>query len=228
MDDEIFLQESRRKLDNLIIKKNIAYENIKESEKKSKDIQGKLNALTEAKIAISSEMNSIQKLLKEDIDSLVTTALKIVYEGRNLEFSMDFERNSSGNSQYKPYIIENGEKFSPKDEQCGGALDVISYALRIILHSFENPKGRSFMFLDEPFKFLGGGILAEKAVYMAKKINNDIGIQCVMISHDEVAINSADIIYNIYHDGLKSYINNIKGSLPQKTKKIKRIRSKAS
>jgi DNA repair exonuclease SbcCD ATPase subunit len=191
-------------IDNMITAKESILQSIRSNEVRREAISKKADALTEAKHIISAEISEIQSSLKEDIDSLVSIALGIVYEDRDVKFSMAFEKTKAGQSQYRPTIVENGEEFNPKDEQCGGALDIISYALRIILHSFERPKGRQFMFFDEPFKFLGGGILGEKAAEMARKINADIGLQTVIISHDEISIAKADKVYHIDHNGKKS------------------------
>jgi hypothetical protein len=196
-----------------------------------------MSDLLEAKHIIASEMTNIQKTLKEDIDSLVTIALKIVYEGRDVEFSLEFGKTPSGVSTYKPFIIENGEKYDPKEEQCGGALDVSSYNLQTILKAFEKPIGRPFRLNDEPFKFLGGGILAERAFEMAKTINTEMSIQSILISHDEAAIASADVIYRITHNGIfsnatllkreeKPKINRIAPTKLERVKpKLKRVRA---
>lgn len=161
-------------------------------------------SMEEAKQIISNEISSIQLRLKEGIDNLVTIALKIVYCDRDISFNFQFDKSSSGQSQYKPVIVENGEEFDPKSEQCGGALDVISYALRIILHSVEVPKGRDFMLFDEPFKFLGGGPDGQRAADMKKKIDNDLEIQSIVLSHDEIILSRAEKVYFVKHDGRKS------------------------
>lgn len=183
----------------------------------------KRKILVEAKFAISFEIEDIQKTLKEDIDSLVTIAIQTVYD-RDIAFALSFGRKPSGASEYKPCLIENGEEFNPKDEQCGGVLDAISYAMRIVLKGFESKKTRDFFFFDEPLKFLGGGMLAERSADMMKKINDELGIQSVIISHDEKCIRTADKIFHTTHDGLKSKVKEVFNS---KTKQlvVKRVRA---
>jgi len=185
----------------------------------------KTKALEEAKAAISFEIEDIQKTLKKDIDSLITIAIRSVYD-REISFALSFERKPSGASEYRPIIIENNEEFSPKDEQCGGVLDVISYAIRIVLKGFEAKVSRSFIFFDEPFKFLGGGILAERAASMMKKINDELNIQSVIISHDEKCIWSADKVFHTTHNGYKSTTNEVvsRSVVKPTKKKLKRIR----
>jgi DNA repair exonuclease SbcCD ATPase subunit len=212
VDRSIYLAESATFVKSMISTRNDIQAKIQAKEERKQFLSYIISSLEEAKHVITNEINAIQVSLKEDLDSLVTIALNIVYEDRDLKFAMLFDKSKAGISQYKPVIVENDEEFSPKEDQCGGSLDVISYALRIILHSFEKPKGRDFMLFDEPFKFLGGGVLAERASDMAKKINTDLGIQALIISHDETAISKADIVYHVEHDGKVSTVNKIRTS----------------
>jgi len=202
----------------LIASYEITKNNLLGSVKKIKRMSQLKEELEEARRIINNEIISIQKTLKEDIDSLVTIAINIVYEGRGLEFALIFDKKPSGASEYKPIILERGEEFDPKSEQCGGVLDVISYTMRPILHSLEVGSPRPFIFSDEPFKFLGGGLYGEKAASMRKRINTELGIQEVVIAHDDETISTADRIYKVTHDGKKS---SVKLEYP----KMKRVRS---
>jgi DNA repair exonuclease SbcCD ATPase subunit len=216
-----YIQQCSSFIKSAISSRNNMVRDIQTKETELNKLKSAGVSLEEAKHIISAEIANIQSSLKEDIDSLVTIALNIVYEGRDIQFAMLFDKSKSGASQYKPVIIENNEEFSPKDEQCGGALDVISYALRIILHSFEKPKGRDFLFFDEPFKFLGGGVMGELAADMAKKVNSDLGIQSVIISHDEISLSKADKVYHIHHNGKQS-ISSLVGA-EESEEKIERL-----
>lgn len=198
-----FLANSKVKVTGLISDRDASLKIFNTNKIRLEQIELKKKALEEAKAAISFEIEDIQKTLKKDIDSLITIAIRSVYD-RDISFALSFERKPSGASEYKPMIIENGEEFSPKDEQCGGVLDIISYAMRIVLKGFEAKTSRSFIFFDEPFKFLGGGVLAERAAKTMKKINDELKIQSVIISHDEKCIWVADKIFHTTHDGFKS------------------------
>lgn len=223
MDRRQYLAETAALVKSMIATRNDISRKIKEKTVRLDKIAGADQILEQTKHVITNEKNEIQKTLKSNIDSLVTIAMNIVYEGRDLQFAMIFDKSASGTSQYKPVLIENNEEFSPKDEQCGGALDVCSYALRIILKSFEKPKGRDFMLYDEPFKFLGGGILGERAIDMAKQINTAQNIQSLMISHDEISISRADVIYHVEHDGKRSKVTRISGEDPEPKETIERV-----
>lgn len=222
MDRRQYFAESAAFIRTMISTRDSINRNIQSNNQKINELDFSIGGLEEAKHIITNEKNEIQRTLKEDIDSLVTIAINIVYNERDIKFAMLFDKSPAGVSQYKPVLIEHDEEYSPKEDQCGGSLDVISYALRIILKSFEKPKGRDFMLFDEPFKFLGGGLYAERAAEMAKKINEDLGIQSLIISHDVASISRADVIYHVDHDGRKSVVE--RSIQPQVEEKIERVR----
>ena len=84
-------------------------------------------------------------------------------------------------------------------------------------------RNRDFIFFDEPLKFLGGGILAEKAASMMKNINDELGIQSVIISHDQKCIQKADRIYNTTHNG--KYSTTELTATEKPAKKISRVKA---
>src|SRR4030066_377833 len=136
-DKELFVSEKLKQVRELKATRQEILRQIQLNTSRKKTVLKAIDDLEEAKHIISSEMVKIQSTLKEDIDSLVTIALRIVYEGRDIEFGIKFGKTPSGTSTYKPAFIENGEEFDPKEEQCGGALDVSSYSLQTILMNFE-------------------------------------------------------------------------------------------
>jgi len=222
MDDKEFIDYLDNWSTTLIANRDAVLNNVNRAAQRLAKIRALKESLEEAKIIIDGEILSIQKTLKEDIDTLVTIAINVVYEGRGLSFAFIFDKQPSGASTYRPVILENGEEFDPKDEQCGGVLDVISYALRPILHSLEVSNPRPFMWSDEPFKFLGGGILGRKAADMRKRINEELFIQEVVIAHDEETIFTADYIYHVTHDGKRSNVKRVfPAGAPQPIKRIR-------
>lgn len=225
MNIQEFLSESRLRINTLLSERDTKTDLFNKQKERIRLIDSKLKTLSEVKMAIESEIDAIRIALKTDIDNLTTIAINIVYD-RDLSFELKFIRKENGSSEYIPCIIESEEEFDPKTEQCGGILDVISYALRIILKSFEVEKTRNFFFFDEPLKFLGGGILAEKAADMMKQINTDLGIQSVIISHDESCIITADKQYEVTHNKQRSFVRLVSESTPiLPNKEIKRIKS---
>lgn len=230
MDRKSFLAVANTRINSLIATRDEKRRQFENNKNRLNDIELKISSLSEALMAISFEVEEIQKRLKIDIDSLVTIAIRTVYD-RDISFALVFGRGVTGASSYTPVIIENGEEFDPKDEQCGGVLDVISYAMRIVLKGFEAKESRNFFAMDEPFKFLGGGLLAERASDMMKQINDELGIQSLIISHDENCIRTADRIYHTTHNGTKSSVGlsfpTAQGILtPKRISGPKRIRAK--
>ena len=101
----------------------------------------------------------------------------------------------------EPVIFENGNEFVPKDDMGGGILDIISFALRIVLWGLETPKSRNLIILDEPFKQCGK--LITKACQMVKEISKMLGVQIIMVTHSDELIDIADKSWHVqYTNGM--------------------------
>ena len=135
-----------------------------------------------------------QKKFIDYIESLVTVALQSVY-GSDIRFvvKLDDAMNCS-------LLIQEGESeelYSPKDEEGGGVLDICSLALRVVMWSIQKPATRNFMFLDEPMKAIGKGLLLENAMAMIRNINKKLGIQFLINTHVPEIAGLADKTFNI-------------------------------
>ena len=89
-------------------------------------------------------------------------------------------------------LVQDGENepYIPKEEQGGGLLDIISFALRVVLWSLEKPRSRNILIMDEPFRWTGN--LTELAANMMKEISKKLGLQIIMVTHDERLMEIAD------------------------------------
>ena len=81
-------------------------------------------------------------------------------------------------------------KLRRKDDEGGGLIDVISFALRVVLHSLETPQSRNVLVLDEPLKWTGK--LMSKAGQMIKEISNRLGLQVILVTHEPELSEIAD------------------------------------
>ena len=101
----------------------------------------------------------------------------------------------TGKLQCKPIIwekINNKEyEFNPGD-MGGSILDPISFAFRIVLRNFQDNKVRNVFILDEPMKNCGHGELLNQAANMFKEISHKLGIQLIIITHENELIDIAD------------------------------------
>jgi len=156
-----------------------------------------------ARLVLVEVSRQTQAHLKTIIENLVNLCLKSVFSDREFEFKADFQikRNKM---ECEFLVYENGHEFSPKDEMGGSILDIISFALRIILWSLEKPRSRNVIIMDEPFKFTGK--LITKAVQMVKELSNKLGIQFIINTHSDELIYIADRSWHVINVKGKSIV----------------------
>ena len=85
----------------------------------------------------------------------------------------------------------NGDKVQPLETSGGGTADVASFALRTASWSLQTPKTRNVMILDEPFKWLDKS-KHERASLMIKEISQKLGIQFIIVTHEDKLTEAAD------------------------------------
>jgi DNA repair exonuclease SbcCD ATPase subunit len=78
----------------------------------------------------------------------------------------------------------------------GGAVDVAAFALRIASWSMAQPHSRNTIILDEPLRFLSVD-LQEKASTMIKEVSDKLGIQMILVTHNDTLASFADRVFNV-------------------------------
>jgi hypothetical protein len=132
--------------------------------------------------------------LKQCIESLITTAIRDVYQ-MPYKFILQFE-TKAGKNVCQPLVQEgDNEPEIPKDEMGVGILDVISIAWRFIMWSIEVPRSRAFFYLDEPLRHVGQGDILLRAGMMLRKIANRLEVQLLVNSHHPDIIVIADRVW---------------------------------
>lgn len=146
----------------------------------------------EARIVLQNVAKQTMSNLEYHLSSLVTLALKSVNAGP--EWPSFVAEVTIRRNQVECDLLfeEEGEKYKPIDGAGGGPLDIASFALRVTFWSLK--KNRACFILDEPFKFLSPD-LQEKASNMIKMVSKKLGVQIIMVSHQEDINVSSDKVY---------------------------------
>lgn len=179
---------------------------IKEQEHKS--LKEYSDNLQKARAVVAEAGKYTQTYLKDYIENMVTTALQAVFE-EDYQFVIDFDikRNQV---EVKFYLQIKEQKMELKDTCGGGILDVISFILRIVLYSIQNPKPDNVIILDEPAKFLHGRI--DNFIKLVKDLSKKLGIQFIIVSQIPEIAESADKVFEIVHNGEYSIVKGINGT----------------
>lgn len=155
-----------------------------------------------ARFIINEVSEQTQKQFTDKIEILATMAIKAVFD-RDFTCKLILEKKHN-KSECRIVIMEDGEEMDPTDECGGGMIDVMSFILRIILHTYENPQSRKVIILDEPFKHMGN--LSIKGAQMIKYLSEEMGIQFIIISHDANIIEALDTVYTIEYIDKESIV----------------------
>ena len=169
--------------------------------------------LSKAQWILTEVQKMTQTRFKEKIESLVTMAMKSVYD-RPFGFELVFERKRD-KMEIKPLIYEivNSQKEyydNAEDELGGGIVDICSLALRIVLWTMEAPRSRNVFILDEPGKNLGA--LISLFGQMLREISHKLNLQLIVITHEESLIEMADKAWEVTHDGRESHVKLIRSN----------------
>lgn len=104
------------------------------------------------------------------------------------------------------YFERDGEKVDPLTASGGGAVDVAAFALRIASWSMQQPRSRNVIILDEPLRFLSTD-LQEQASIMIKEISEKLGIQFIIVTHEDTLASYADKVFRVSIKNGKSKVN---------------------
>ncbi len=135
--------------------------------------------------------------IKESFEKIVTHALNYIFESDKYSFHLVFGRR--GNLQELDFAVQTPEKNEPLDPMttdAGGILNIISFALRVVLMEVASPKINGFIISDESFSNLSEEYV-ERASQFLKEINQKMDRQIIAISHQSKMLDSADKLIEV-------------------------------
>jgi hypothetical protein len=147
-----------------------------------------------------------QSQISFHIKDIVSMALDSVFDSP-YTFGIDFVQRRQ-RTECDLYFERDGNRIDPLTASGVGAVDVASFALRIASWSMARPRTRNVIILDEPFRFLSENY-QEQASLMLKEISQRLGIQFLIISHNETLASGADKTFNV---SIKKGISSMKTS----------------
>lgn len=148
----------------------------------------------EAREVIKTVGLATQQQLECHFSDIVTSALQAVFpDPYNLSVKF-IERR--GKTECDLGFERDGVVIDPITASGGGAIDVAGFALRIAAWSMRYPKSRTTLILDEPMRYLSTD-LQQKAGDMMHEISSRLGIQMIIVTHEEELISCADKVFEV-------------------------------
>jgi DNA repair exonuclease SbcCD ATPase subunit len=153
--------------------------------------------------------NSRRSALKDQIESIVSEALQIVY-GPELKVELSYDVKA-GRSFVDIRIVKDtpaGEVKRTMEGIGGGVSDTVSVPLRLLVLLASRQTDRVCL-LDEAYKHVDLERVERAAGFVAE-IAHRLGIQIVMSSHHEAMLEAADCVYGVTENAGKSAVKRLK------------------
>jgi DNA repair protein SbcC/Rad50 len=136
-----------------------------------------------------------QEELEIHVSELVSLALEAVFP-KPYKLVLKFELRRNRTEADLLLQDEKGNLVRPMDAVGGGVVDVAAFALRVALWSLRKPRPSPVMILDEPFRFLSRDLQA-RACQMLREISGKLGIQFLIVTHEEELMGAADRVFRV-------------------------------
>jgi DNA repair exonuclease SbcCD ATPase subunit len=159
-----------------------------------------------AQIIIQNVAKLTQEKIKIHIEDIVGLAINSLF-GDIYNFKLDFvvKRNKT---ECEIYLEDkDGNKLKPMQDNGGGVVDLISFALRIALWNLQFGKKNNTILLDETFKHLSKDKI-EQCALLLKELSKKLDIQFVLITHIDEFSEVADKVFKVKIKNGKSEVEN--------------------
>lgn len=138
-------------------------------------------------------LNEVQQTtrnkIKNEFETLVTFIVQFVTE-QHYQFKIEF--NKRGNLQELDFRIQtpdNQDALDMLDSCGGGVIDLVSFALRIVLMETSVPKTKGCIIIDEGFKHLSSNYM-ERIPALLEELSKKLKRQIIIISHESELVES--------------------------------------
>lgn len=176
---------------------------IKDNEDKVSQIENDLENIDKAREVVRIVALQTQQQLEYSISEIVSLALASIFDDP-YKLKLDFVE-ARGKTECNISFEKNGQLFNPLNASGGGCVDVACMGLRLSLWTLQQPKSRAVIILDEPFKCLSKD-LSEKAGQVLKLLSDKLGLQFIMVTHDQNIIPYADKLIKVTKTGKYSKV----------------------
>jgi DNA repair exonuclease SbcCD ATPase subunit len=200
------MSDNLRELDNryrrLLGRRDQQQSIIKLSKSQLEEAKDRAVLIAQALNVISTLADDARQTFKKEVNQLITLVVKSVFsENFGFDLKMEIKNNRL---QSIPTITEmiDGEleTYTPKDDMGGSILDIIGFALRILIQKFGHGKTRPILLLDEPMKNTGHGELLIRAGNILAELSHNLYLQLIIMTHDRELAEIGEYVWSVTRD----------------------------
>ena len=178
-------------------------QNLTEAQDRLESHQQKQELHEQAREVLRETGLKTQQALAFHVSDITSLALQSVFEDP-YDLVVDFVQRRN-KTECDLYFERNGDYMEPMEASGGGAVDVAAFALRVASWSMQRPRTRPVIVLDEPMRFLSTD-LQPKASEMLKQLSERLGLQFIIVTHEQELTNQADKIFQVSKPGDKTKV----------------------
>jgi DNA repair exonuclease SbcCD ATPase subunit len=202
--------EFRQKLEKQKGQRDQIVKTIAEVNQEIEDQERSLRRHESAREIIRTVGQKTQEQLQYHISDITTLAMEAVFKksaihdkaGKEISPKIDAYQIAiefvprRNKTECDILFIRDGQKIDPISASGGGTVDMASFALRVAMWSMSRPHSRNVIILDEPLRFLSADN-QEKASAMIKELSQKLGLQFIIVTHEQVLTKYADRIFEV-------------------------------
>ena len=162
--------------------------------------------LEEATLIVQKVSKDTQQTLFKTLNELVTDGLEVVFDSEGYSFELQAETKANG-LQVNPVLLQDGHEYSLKADTGYGVTQVVSFLLRIALLSIKK-NATKIILLDEPNKDISVEY-KQKASELMATVANKMGIEILVVTHEESIKEVADHTFKVSKNKGVSYIEEL-------------------
>jgi len=149
----------------------------------------------------------LQEQLKYRVCELTTLALHSIH-GPHYTFDLELELKRGGTEATPTLIDAHGNKLNPKEDNGGGIVETIAFAMRCSLLLLQKQGYVPLIILDEPFARISTD-LQEKVAGLLNLISKDLGMQFIIITQEPELAELVECGYHVKKRKRNSYVAKI-------------------
>ena len=179
--------EIKEKLNKAIIKRQSNIELLAQRKQRLEEIKTETEEVLKSISVCQNVATEVQKQLSVKIDTIVNLALATCF-GDEYTFKLNYVP-ARGKTEVEFLLLQNGKEIDPKEQNGGGLVDVLCFALRVAVFNISHTD--DIMIFDEPMKFLSKGF-REKASELVHTLSERINIQFIEVTHITEMMENSD------------------------------------
>jgi DNA repair exonuclease SbcCD ATPase subunit len=198
------MENSEQTYNHIMAKYDMLISDIQTKDSEIEELQKQAFLLDNSKQFLVGFSEYSREKIKWKLENIVNSALNCIYQDKIIKFKILPNKTKRG-LQYDVYVETNGSLTPITDAKGGGVMDVVAISLKIAFLRLYRNHTRQVMILDEPFKYLDDQRI-HLAVEWLKTISEKMGIQFLIVSHEDAIIQNSNKVYMVKQINGKSEI----------------------